>query len=120
MLHVVCHGVPCCAMLAALIRQELAKKNLTYREAAARSGGMVDHANLNKIATGKYHHKLTDDTLRGIALAIGVPLSRVRKEAATTPNEPPLFEVPPEARYLTLAQRRAVLAVISSMLSSQG
>lgn len=106
-------------MLAELIRTELAKKNLTYREAEARSGGMVKAANLNKIANGRYNHEVGDDTLRGIALAIGVPLSRVRKEAGKAPSEPPLFDVPDEARYLTPAQRRAVLAVISSMLSSR-
>lgn len=106
-------------MLNELVRTEMAKKGLTYREAAARSGGMVNSANLNKIATGRYHHKITDETLRGIALAIGVPLSRVRKEAGKQPSEPPAFEVPVEARYLTPAQRRAVLAVISSMLSSR-
>lgn len=106
-------------MLDELVRTEMAKKNISFREAAARSGGLIDKANLNRIATGRYPHKLRDDTLRGIALAIGVPLSRVRKEAGKTPSEPPLFEVPEEARYLSPAQKRAVLAVISSMLSSR-
>jgi len=106
--------------LQKLVADRLAELDLSYRRAAARSGGLVSHATLNQLVlgretvTGKSHK-----TLQGIALAIDLPLSVVAEAAGQTPKEPTEFRLPKKANKLSPKQRRAILAMVNALLDEQ-
>lgn len=95
--------------------------SLSLRSAAERSGGMVSHSTLQRISAGQYLvRKITDRTIKGIALALDVRESEVRAAAGRSQIQPPTeFVLPKRARELTVEQRRALIAVMDSMLTSR-
>jgi hypothetical protein len=64
--------------LQELLVNRMSELDLSFRGAAARSGGLVSHGTLNNIALGRHSGNYDDETLRGIALAIDMPLTRGR------------------------------------------
>ena len=101
-----------------LVKERLAADNLTYRDAAARSGGLVSHATLNQIALAKYPlARVNPRTIRGLALALDVKVRDVEEALkASGGNAPSEFTLPPKANQLTAKQRKAVLAFIDALL----
>jgi hypothetical protein len=90
-----------------------------YRGLARRSGGLVSVSTLNNIATGRHTGRLTDQSIRGIALAIGMPAREVaRVVGADLTDELPAFVLPKRANRLSQPQRRVVVAVIDAILSA--
>lgn len=88
---------------------------LTLRGAAERSGGLVSHANIANIVHGTHGPAYSERTMKGLALAIDVPYSRVVE--AVEKGLPDDFRLPKKARDLTMAQRRAVLSMIDALLA---
>lgn len=105
--------------LRALIRDELARQGLSYREAAARAKGLISYSTLNVIATGKHAGEINDRTLSGIALALDVPVRKVREAYGMTGVEPAEFVLPDRAKYLTAKQRRTVLSMVDAFLDGK-
>jgi len=104
--------------LQKLISDRMAELDLSFRRAAERGGGLVSHATLNNITLGRHSTQFEDDTLRGIALALDLPLSQVR-EAASVSREPPTeFRLPKKANRLTHADRAAILKVVDALLDA--
>jgi hypothetical protein len=101
--------------LQRLVADRLAELNRSYREAARQSGGLVSHGTLQKIATGQHSGNLEESTLRGIALAIDVPISQAR-EAAGTRDDFGDFQLPERASKLRPKQRKALLAMMDALL----
>jgi transcriptional regulator with XRE-family HTH domain len=104
--------------LRRLIQAERDKQKLSYREMADRADGLVSYGHLNQIVNGKHTGHLDDRTLKGIALAIDVPVSKVRKAYGTTATEPIEFHLPDRARHLTAKERAAILAMVDAFLES--
>jgi hypothetical protein len=114
-----CHGVYCLSMsnpLQQLVKDRMAELDLSFREAARRSGGKVSSSTLNNIAIGRQGKHLDDSTLQGIALALDVSQSKVRAVAGTSPDKPVPIRWPKDVDRLTDRQRRAVLDVITAFL----
>ena len=105
--------------LATLVRARLDELDLSYRQAAERSGGLVSYTHLHAIATGTRSVRVTAETLRGVAKALALPLEAVA-EAAGAPEQWRPFVLPDEAGWLNDGQRRAVLAVVRQFLADLG
>jgi hypothetical protein len=101
--------------LQRLVADRLAELDRSYREAARQSGGLVSHGTLQKVATGQHSGNLNESTLRGIALAIDVPIS-VAREAAGTRHDFGDFQLPQRASKLRPKQRKALLAMMDALL----
>jgi hypothetical protein len=97
----------------------MSELELSFRKAAARSGGLVSHATLNEVALGRHGGKFNDETLRGIALALDVSQSAVW-EAAGAPQPATEFRLPRKANRLTAAQRKTVLNMVEMLLDDSG
>lgn len=102
--------------LQEMLVNRMSELDLSFRGAAARSGGLVSHGTLNNIALGRHSGNYDDDTLRGIALAVDVPLSRVRDAAGLDRQSPTEFRLPKKASRLTPAQRKAILTMVDALL----
>lgn len=105
--------------LRALIRAELDKQGLSYREAAARSKGLISYSHLNVIAGGRHPGDLTDSTLTGIALALDVSVRKVREAYGAVGVEPTEFQLPERAKRLNAKQRKAVIAMVDAFLDQK-
>lgn len=101
--------------LQRLVADRLAELDRSYREAARQSGGLVSHGTLQKIATGQHSGRVEESTLRGIALAIDEPVSRVR-ESAGIRDDFGGFQLPERASKLRPKQRKALLAMMEALL----
>lgn len=101
--------------LQRLVADRLAELDRSYREAARQSGGLVSHGTLQKIATGQHSGRIEESTLRGIALAIDVPVS-VARECSGTRDDFGDFHLPERASKLRPKQRKALLAMMDALL----
>lgn len=103
--------------LRRLILDELARQNISFRDAADRSKGLVSYGTLHTIAKGRHTGgTISDRVLTGIALALDVPVRQVRDAYGIESVEPVGFELPDKSKYLTPKQRRAVLAMVDAFL----
>jgi hypothetical protein len=110
--------VPGMAELQRLV-QDAARTAGGYRNLARRTGGLVSVSTLNNIATGRHSGRLTDDSIRGIALAIGRPADDIARITGTElTDELPPFVLPKRANRLTQPQRRVIVSVVDAILSA--
>lgn len=105
--------------LRQLILAELDRQGLSYREAAARSKGLISYSTLNVIATGSHAGEISDRTLSGIALALDIPVRKVRQAYGRTAVEPAEFTLPDRSKHLSPKQRKAVLSMIDAFLDGK-
>lgn len=107
--------------LQRLVLDRLSELDLSYRTAAARSRGMVSHTTIYKIATGKQDPRgLEDQTITGLALALGVSEPEVRRAIGFTNVQPPTeFKLPAKANHLTPKERKAILSMIDAFIASR-
>lgn len=92
---------------------------LSYRAAAARGRGFISHGTIGRIARGEHAGVLEEDTVIGLALALGVSRTCVEKAAGThraRPLEP--FALPSRANRLTRRERAVVLAMVDALLAA--
>lgn len=92
---------------------------LSHREAAARSGGLVSHATIGNIASGRHSGNIDDSTVDGLALALDVKRSEIlasihRSHVAA--GKP--FEAPERWQRLTHVQRKLVIALGDGLLAA--
>jgi hypothetical protein len=104
--------------LQRLIREATARAG-GYRNLARRSAGLVSSSTLNNIATGRHSGRLTDSSIRGIALCVERPAGEIARMLGTEfTDELPPFELPRRASRLTQPQRRVVLSVVDAILTA--
>jgi hypothetical protein len=96
----------------------MAELDLSFRRAAARSGGLVSHATLNNIVLGRHSGHFDDETLRGVALALDLAQSKVREAAGEDRQTPSEFRLPKKANRLTPAERAAILKMVDALLDA--
>jgi hypothetical protein len=102
-----------------LTRLGSSRRSLSYRAAAARSQGLVSHGTIGRIARGQHTGVLSDETLDGLALALGVPRTYIEKAAGIFRERPPQkFTLPPRASLLSHKEREVVLSVVDALLAA--
>jgi hypothetical protein len=107
--------------LQELVIGRLAELDLSYRAAAAKTNGLISHSSLNFIAHGQMRaENLSSRLVRGIALALDVPVSTVEKAVKESGGGVPVeFRLPKKADKLTPKQRKAVLAFVNALLDQK-
>lgn len=100
--------------LAEFITQRMDTLGLSYRGVAQRSGGLVSHAQVHHLASGKGRSQgITEDVLKGLCKALRCKpadiLDRLDVEIGV------IYEPPPESAWLSEEQRRVVDAVIRQL-----
>lgn len=100
--------------LAEFITDRMDALGLSSRGVAQRSGGLVSHAQVHHLASGKGRSQgITDDVLKGLCKALRCKpadiLDRLDVEIGV------IYQAPPEAAFLTPEQRRVVDAVIRQL-----
>jgi transcriptional regulator with XRE-family HTH domain len=101
-----------------LVANRLVELDLSLRQAAARTEGMITFVTIGNIARGYTPDRYSAKTLRGLALALDLPLSRIQavaEQGAGGGGTP--FILPDKARWLTARDRRAVIAVMNALLA---
>lgn len=106
--------------LQRLILDRLAELDRSYRAAAAKSRGLVSHATLNAIATGRHSGNIGEDVLTGIAAALDLPVSVVVKAAGQPSSGLVEFRLPKRANQLTAAERKTVMNLVNALLEHHG
>lgn len=91
---------------------------LSYRDAAAKSGGLVSAPTLHLIGQGTHNGDITDRVLKGVARAIEMPLAEVVEAANRSKFRPPVT-LPPRSADLNQRERRALIAVMDAFLAGR-
>jgi DNA-binding Xre family transcriptional regulator len=104
--------------LGEFITQRMNALDLSYRQVAERSGGLVSHAQVHHLASGKGRSQgITEDVLEGLCKALRCRpadiLDRLDVEVGV------IYESPPEADFLTAEQRRIVDSVIRALVAKK-
>lgn len=98
-----------------LVSERLAHLGLSYRAAAQRANGLLSHTTIQRIANGESAGPWSVKTLRGLSLALDLPLSEIEK-AAQVPSAGTKFRVPAEWDRLTASERAAVTSMVNALL----
>ncbi len=103
-----------------LVLDRLATLDISQREAARRSNGMITYTTIGMIASGRHSGHISERTAQGLALALDIPESKVRDAAHMTRRTPQTeFRLPRKANRLSPRSRRAVLSMIDALLAEQ-
>lgn len=106
---------PVMTPMQTLVKERLAQLGLSTRAAAQRANGLLSHTTINRIEKGESGGPWSQKTLRGLSLALDVPLSEVEK-AAQVPAAGTKFRVPAEWDRLSASERQAVTAMVNALL----
>jgi transcriptional regulator with XRE-family HTH domain len=105
--------------LAVLVRTERDRQGLSLREVAELSGGIVSHSSVHAIEHGA-RSEVGDETLDGLAKALGVPIDRLRRAAGVrTPDVQEPFVLPRRASRLSRKEREVVLSMVDALLEAK-
>lgn len=102
-----------------LVRDRMKELDLSYRQAAAKSNGLVSHGTLNAIATGRHSFRISASTVDGIALALDLEPAVIEQavgRAARASLE--VFVLPERASKLSAQERRAIVAMMDALLTA--
>lgn len=91
---------------------------MSARQAALRSRGSISYDTLYKIANGEHSGRLRDDTARGLAAALDVPIERVY-DAAGAPRPLTRWQPPERFDRLTIEQRKALEDMAALLLAAE-
>lgn len=118
------HAAAMTDTMRTLLANRLNELGLSLREAAARSvvngEQLVSHSTLSQINTGVHGGRFDADTLRGIALALDLPLTQVREVAGLSRRAGTEFRLPKKAERLSEAERRIILRLMDDLLKMHG
>lgn len=103
--------------LQKLVSSRLDELGLSTRAAADRTNGLISHTTIHRVATGESPGPWSQKTLRGLSLALDLPLSEIEK-AADVPVAGTKFRVPDEWDRLTSAERAAVTSMVNALLKA--
>jgi len=103
--------------VADLVRAALDRKNLSIRDAAARTDGRLSHSQIARILRGQ-SAQCQPDTLRALSEALSIPITKLRKANGHQGRVPTLFILPERANELNIAERRVVVNMIGALLAA--
>lgn len=104
--------------LAALVKQARKDRDMSVRDVAAASGGVISSTTVHDIETGR-RGSVGPQVLGGLSKALGLPLSQLRAAQGHTgkvPSQP--FVLPARANELTARQRRVVTEMVDLLLEA--
>lgn len=87
------------------------------RELARRAAGKVSYETIRRILIGKHSGRLTDDIAAGLAMALELPVARVREVAELAPSLGP-WHWPTRFEVLDIEDRRLVEAIASRLAAA--
>lgn len=87
------------------------------RELTRRAGGTVSYETIRRILIGKHSGRLTDDIAAGLAMALSLPVARVREAAELAPTLGP-WHWPTRFEVLDFEDRRLVEAIASRLAAA--
>lgn len=87
------------------------------REVADKSGGLLSKTHVAAIERGDTV-RVTDRTLAGLSMALGVSAAKLRVAAGLSARVLPPFQLPARADRLSLRERKVVLAMIDVLLAA--
>lgn len=93
---------------------------ISARQAAEKADALGIHLPYGSIAAywaGRHPQHPSEKTLEGLAEVLSIPLRRLRRAAGAAEGETSPWQPPPEANRLTQRQRRALEALIKSIVS---
>lgn len=105
--------------LSELIRTRMLRLGFSYRYAASpsRVGDLISPQTLHRYADPRTASAPDETTIKGIALAIEVPVSKVEK-AVGVPSDLGAFDLPAKAARLTMEERKLILSMIDALLAA--
>jgi transcriptional regulator with XRE-family HTH domain len=100
-----------------LVRAALDRKDLSIRDAAARTDGRLSHSQIARICRGETA-QIQADSLRALSEALNIPITKLRKANGHQPRVPTPFVLPERANELSVAERRVVVNMIGALLAA--
>ncbi len=101
-----------------LVRAALERKELSIRDAAARTEGAVSHSQIARILRGE-SARIRPQTLTALSRALQIPIGTLRlANGAHNGRVPTPFVLPPRADELSVAERRVIVNMISALLAA--
>ena len=101
-----------------LVRAALDRKDLSIRDAAARTDGRLSHSQIARILRGQ-SAQCQPETLRALSDALSIPITKLRKaNGAHNGRVPTPFILPERANELNIAERRVVVNMIGALLAA--
>lgn len=105
--------------LPELVAEERRQQGLSLRQVAELSGGLVTSSTVHAIERGD-RQTVEDDTIDGLAKALGLPIDQVRRAAGLRrPDTDEPFAVPRRAQRLNRKERQVVLDMIDALLDAK-
>lgn len=104
--------------LAEVVRDRREQLGLTLRDAAAQSGGLVSSTTLHAIERGDAGVS-SERVIQGIATALDLSESKVRRAAGLSAQTLPPLELPDRAQLLNARERKLVLQLIDTLLAAR-
>lgn len=102
--------------LAELVSHRREQLGMSLRDVEAASEGLVSKTHLGAIERGEYPSQRGDRVLRGLSLALELPIETVYKAAGRSAKKMPPFVLPEKAQQLNVRERKVVLAMIDALL----
>lgn len=103
------------SQLPAFLRERMRAEGIaSLRQLAARAG--ISPETARQLLEGTREPR--DRTLAKVAIALRVPVERLREAAGRSSGEQVPFRLPPEADQLTGPQREVVLGLVRALLAS--
>lgn len=106
--------------LAQLLKGRLEELQLSYRAAAERSRGMISHGTISAIVNGKHGGKISEQTIDGLVLALGLSRTAIERAAGIyreRPAEP--FRLPEELNRLNRKERALLIELGNALLAAR-
>ena len=100
-----------------LVRAALDRKDLSIRDAAARTDGRLSHSQIARILRSQSAH-CQPDTLRALSDALNIPITKLRKANGHQARVPTPFVLPERANELSIAERRVIVNMIGALLAA--
>ena len=104
--------------LAELVAGERSRQHLSLRDVADRSGGLLSHSTVHAIERGR--PTVEDRAIDGLALALDVPVDKVRRAAGVRrPDTAEPFVLPRRASRLSRKERELILGMVDALLEAK-
>jgi transcriptional regulator with XRE-family HTH domain len=104
--------------VADLVIAALARKDMSMRDAAERTGGRVSHSQIARICRGETT-TIQPQTLQALSDALRIPIRRLREANGWAPATGRPFVLPERADELSVAERRVIVNMIGALLAAR-
>lgn len=103
--------------LAALVAARRADLHLSLREVAEKSDGLLSTTTVNAVENGE-RLTVSEDTIRGLSVALDIPLKKVRAAAGYSAEDLPPFKLK-RGELLNARERRLVQELVDALIAAR-